>query len=166
VIFDRSWYDRAGVEYVMGIHSKAEHQRYLKVCPGFEAYAADGGIVLVRFWPEVSDAEPKRRFEAPIHDRLPQRKPSPTGRCSRSRWFEYSRAPDVMLEATDAEYAPRYIVPSDAKRRAPQRIAHLLGLVPYEKLPRKKVQLPERSTRGACDDQATPQGRRFVKPKF
>jgi polyphosphate kinase 2 (PPK2 family) len=115
----------------------------------------------------VSDAEQKRRFEARINDPLRQWKLSPTDLCSRSRWFEYSRARDTMLEATDTQYAPWYIVPSDDKRRARLNcISHLLGLVPYEKLPRKKVQLPEPSTRHAYDDRATLEGRRFVKPRY
>jgi polyphosphate kinase 2 (PPK2 family) len=115
----------------------------------------------------VSDAEQKRRFEARIHDPLRQWKLSPTDLCSRSRWFEYSRARDIMLEATDTEYAPWYIVPSDDKRRARLNcIAHLLGLIPYEKLPRKNVQLPDRSTPDAYDDRATLEGRRFVKPRY
>ena len=166
VIFDRSWYNRAGVEYVMGFCSKAEHQRFLKVCPEFEMHVVDDGILLVKFWLEVSDAEQKRRFEARINDPLRQWKLSPTDLCSRSRWFEYSRARDIMLEATDTEYAPWYIVPSDDKRRARlDCISHLLGLIPYKKLPRKKVQLPQRSTRDAYDDRATLAGRRFVKPR-
>jgi polyphosphate kinase 2 len=167
VIFDRSWYNRAGVEYVMGFCTKAEHQRFLKVCPEFEMHVVDDGILLVKFWLEVSDAEQKRRFEARINDPLRQWKLSPTDLCSRSRWFEYSRARDIMLEATDTEYAPWYIVPSDDKRRARLNcISHLLGLVPYEKLPRKKVQLPERSIQDAYDDRATLEGRRFVKPRY
>ena len=167
VIFDRSWYSRAGVEYVMGFCSKAEHQRFLRVCPEFEMYIVDDGILLVKFWLEVSEAEQKRRFEARINDPLRQWKLSPTDLCSRSRWFEYSRARDIMLEATDTEYAPWYIVPSDDKRRARLNcISHLLGLIPYKKLPRKNVQLPQRSTRDAYDDRATLEGRRFVKPRY
>ena len=167
VIFDRSWYNRAGVEYVMGFCSKAEHQRFLKVCPEFEMHVVDDGILLVKFWLEVSDAEQKRRFEARSNDPLRQWKLSPTDLCSRSRWFEYSRARDIMLEATDTEHAPWCIVPSDDKRRARLNcISHLLGLIPYKKLPRKKVQLPQRSTRDAYDDLATLEGRRFVKPRY
>jgi polyphosphate kinase 2 len=167
VIFDRSWYNRAGVEYVMGFCSKAEHQRFLKVCPEFELHVVDDGILLVKFWLEVSEEEQKRRFEARINDPLRQWKLSPTDLCSRSRWFEYSRARDIMFEATDTEYAPWYIVPSDDKRRARLNcISHLLGLIPYENLPRKDVQLPERSTQDAYDDRATLEGRRFVKPRY
>jgi polyphosphate kinase 2 len=167
VIFDRSWYNRAGVEYVMGFCSKAEHQRFLKVCPEFELHVVDDGILLVKFWLEVSDVEQKRRFEARINDPLRQWKLSPTDLCSRSRWFEYSRARDIMLEATDTEYAPWYIVPSDDKRRARLNcISHLLGLIPYKELPRKNVELPERSMDDAYDDRATLDGRKFVKPRY
>jgi polyphosphate kinase 2 len=167
VIFDRSWYNRAGVEYVMGFCSKAEHQRFLKVCPEFELHVVDDGILLIKYWLEVSDAEQKRRFEARINDPLRQWKLSPTDLCSRRKWFEYSRARDVMLEATDTEYAPWCILPSDDKRRARLNcIAHLLRLIPYKKLPQKKVQVPERSTRDKYDDRATLEGRRFVKPRY
>jgi len=163
VIFDRSWYNRAGVENVMGFCTKAQHQRFLKVCPEFEQYLVDDGILLVKYWLEVSDEEQKRRFETRITDPLRQWKLSPTDLCSRSRWFEYSRARDTMLEATDTEYAPWYIVPSDDKRRARLNcISHLLGLIPYKKLPRKELKLPRRSKKGAYNDRATLKGRRFV----
>src|SRR5262245_49585901 len=167
VIFDRSWYNRAGVEYVLGFCTKAQHQRFLVVCPEFEKYVVDDGILLIKFWLEVSEAEQLRRFEARINDPLRQWKLSPTDLWSRSRWFEYSRARDIMLEATDTEYAPWYIVASDDKRRDRLNcISHLLGLIPYKKLPRKNVQLPQRSTRDAYDDRATLEGRRFVKPRY
>jgi polyphosphate kinase 2 len=167
VIFDRSWYNRAGVEHVLGFCSKAQHRRFLEVCPEFEKYVVDDGILLVKFWMEVSDAEQKRRFEARINDPLRQWKLSPTDLCSRSKWFEYSRARDQMLEATDTKYAPWYIVPSDDKRRARLNcISHLLDLIPYRKLRRKKVRLPRRSMRGAYDDRATLRGRKFVSAKY
>ena len=118
VIFDRSWYNRAGIEYVMGFCSEAQHQRFLKVCPEFEQYVVDDGILLVKFWLEVSDEEQKRRFEARITDPLRQWKLSPTDLYARSRWFEYSRTRDIMLEATDTEFAPWYIIPSGSVRRA------------------------------------------------
>jgi polyphosphate kinase 2 len=167
VIFDRSWYNRAGVEYVLGFCTKAQHQRFLKVCPEFELYVVDDGIKLIKYWLEVSDEEQKRRFEARITDPLRQWKLSPTDLCSRSRWFEYSRARDKMLEATDTEFAPWYIVPSDDKRRARLNcIRHLLTLIPYKKVPREKVKLPKRSKEEAYDDQATLKGRRFVPDKY
>ena len=167
VIFDRSWYNRAGVEYVMGFCSKAQHRRFLEVCPEFERYVVDDGILLVKFWLEVSDAEQKRRFEARIADPLRQWKLSPMDLCSRSKWFEYSRARDIMLEATDTEFAPWYIVRSDDKRRARLNcISHLLGLIPYKKLRRKNVKLPKRLIKDAYDDQATLEGRHFVEKRY
>src|SRR5262249_4422061 len=167
VIFDRSWYNRAGVEYVMGFCSKAEHKRFLKVCPEFELYLVDDGVLLIKFWLEVGEAEQKRRFLARIDDPLRQWKLSPTDLCSRSRWFEYSRARDIMLEATDMKYAPWCIVPSDDKRRARLNcISHLLGLIPYNKLPRKKVRVPERSMKDAYDDTGSLAGRQFVEAKY
>src|SRR5215475_15867682 len=166
VIFDRSWYNRAGVEYVLGFCTKAQHRRFLITCPEFERYLVDDGIVLVKYWLEVSDLEQKRRFEARINDPLRQWKLSPTDLYSRSRWFEYSRARDVMLEATDTKFAPWYIVPADDKRRARLAcIGHLLSLIPYTKRARKKVKLPRRSMKGAYDDVATLAGRRFVTGK-
>jgi len=167
VIFDRSWYNRAGVENVMGFCSNAQHRRFLEVCPEFERYIVDDGILLIKFWMEVSDEEQKRRFEARINDPLRQWKLSPTDLCSRSRWFEYSRARDMMLKATDTKFAPWYIVPSDDKKRARLNcISHLLGLIPYKKLPPKKVKLPKRSTQGAYNDRASLKGRRFVEARF
>jgi polyphosphate kinase len=167
VIFDRSWYNRAGVEYVLGFCSKAQHERFLKVCPEFEQYVVDDGIKLIKYWLEVSEPEQKRRFEARITDPLRQWKLSPTDLCSRSRWFDYSRARDVMLEATDTEFAPWYIVPSDDKRRARLNcISHLLSLIPYKKVSREKIKLPKRSKQGTYDDEATLRIRRFVPAKY
>jgi polyphosphate kinase 2 len=167
VIFDRSWYNRAGIEYVMGFCSKAQHERFLKVCPEFELYAVDDGIRLIKYWLEVSELEQKRRFEARITDPLRQWKLSPTDLCSRTKWFEYSRARDLMFDATDTDYAPWYVVPADDKRRARLNcISHLLGLIPYERMPRKKVKLPERSMDDAYDDRATLEGRRFVDARY
>jgi polyphosphate kinase 2 len=167
VIFDRSWYNRAGVEYVMGFCTKAQHRRFLLVCPEFEQYIVDDGIILIKFWLEVSDEEQKRRFAARIEDPLRQWKLSPTDLCSRTRWFEYSRARDLMFKATDTKFAPWYIVPSDDKQRARLNcIRHLLRMIPYKKLPAKKVKLPERSMQGAYDDRASLNGRRFVEAKY
>jgi polyphosphate kinase 2 len=163
VIFDRSWYNRAGVEYVMGFCTEAQHRRFLQVCPEFELYVVDDGIVLIKYWLEVGDEEQRRRFEARIDDPLRQWKLSPTDICSRSRWFEYSRARDTMFEATNTKYAPWYVIRSDDKRRARLNcIRHLLGQIPYNKLPQEKVKLPERSTEGAYDDMASLVGLQFV----
>jgi polyphosphate kinase 2 len=167
VIFDRSWYNRAGVEKVMGFCSKAQYRRFLEVCPEFERYIVDDGILLIKFWLEVSDEEQKKRFEARIEDPLRQWKLSPTDLASRSKWYEYSKARDTMLEATDTDFAPWYIVPSDDKERARLNcIHHLLGLIDYKKVPREKVKLPGRSSKGAYDDRASLKGRRFVASKF
>jgi polyphosphate kinase 2 len=167
VIFDRSWYNRAGVEYVMGFCTKEQHRTFLDNCPVFERYIVDGGIQLIKFWMEVSDAEQKRRFEARIDDPLRQWKLSPMDLPSRSKWFEYSKARDMMLKATDTKHAPWYIVPSDDKRRARLNcISQLLALIPHWKVKRKKVDLPRRSMKGAYDDRASLKGRRFVKDKF
>jgi polyphosphate kinase len=163
VIFDRSWYNRAGVEYVMGFCTAEEHRRFLELCPLVEKYVVDGGIQLIKIWLEVSNKEQKRRFEARIEDPLRQWKLSPMDLPSRERWFEYSRARDMMLKATDTKYAPWYILRSDDKRRARLAcIAHLLKLIPYKKVPRETVKLPKRSKKGAYDDLSSLRGRRFV----
>ncbi len=167
VIFDRSWYNRAGVEYVMGFCTEAQHRRFLEVCPEFELFIVDEGILLIKYWLEVSDAEQKRRFEARIHDPLRQWKLSPTDLCSRSRWYEYSRARDTMLEATDKKYAPWNVVRSDDKRRARLNcIRHLLDAIPYEKVEREKALLPKRSTEFEYDDLASLKGLRFVPDRY
>jgi polyphosphate kinase 2 len=163
VIFDRSWYNRAGVEYVMGFCSKEQHKRFLALCPQMEKYMVDGGIILVKFWLEVSDKEQKRRFEARITDPLRQWKLSPMDLPSRSKWYEYSRARDLMLKATDTKWAPWRVLHSDDKKRARLNcIAELLELIPHKKLPREKIKLPERDMKGAYNDQAPLKGRKFV----
>jgi polyphosphate kinase 2 (PPK2 family) len=163
VIFDRSWYNRAGVEYVMGFCTRAQRDRFLELCPQVEKFIVEGGIILVKFWLEVSDKEQKRRFEARIEDPMRQWKLSPMDLPSRERWFQYSRARDAMLAATDTEHAPWYIVPSDDKKAARLNcIAQLLKLIPYERVPREKIKLPKRSTKGAYDDAAPLEGRKFV----
>ena len=167
VIFDRSWYNRAGVEYVMGFCSEKEHRRFLELCPELERYIVDAGMILVKFWLEVSNEEQERRFAARIEDPLRQWKLSPVDLPSRERWYDYSRARDQMLDATDTDFAPWHIARSDDKKRARLNcISHLLSLIPYEKIPRKNVKLPKRSTKGAYDDQASLQGRRFVLEKY
>jgi polyphosphate kinase 2 len=167
IIFDRSWYNRAGVEYVMGFCSREQHRRFLELCPVFERYVTASGIMLLKFWLEVSNEEQERRFQARIDDPLRQWKLSTMDLPSRVRWYEYSRARDMMLEATDTEAAPWHVVRTDDKKRGRLNcIAHLLSLISYEEAPREKVTLPERSTKGAYDDQATLKGRRFVPEKY
>jgi polyphosphate kinase len=167
VIFDRSWYNRAGVEYVMGFCTKEQRKQFLKLCPSVEKYIVDGGIHIIKIWLEVSDEEQKRRFEARLHDPLRQWKLSPMDLPSRSKWFEYSRARDVMLAATDTKHAPWYILNSDDKRRARLNcIRHLLSLIPYKDVPREKVKVPKRATKGAYDDKSSLKGRKFVPEKY
>ena len=167
VIFDRSWYNRAGVEYVMGFCSPEQHKRFLQLCPVVEKYIVDSGIVLIKIWLEVSDKEQKRRFEARIDDPLRQWKLSPMDLPSRSKWFDYSRARDKMLDATDTPWAPWYILRSDDKKRARLNgIRHILKLLPYKKVPRDKVKLPKRSMKHAYDDQESLKRRKFVEEKY
>ena len=164
VIFDRSWYNRAGVEYVMGFCTEAQHRRFLVLCPQFEHAIVDDGIILVKFWLEVSDEEQERRFKARIKDPLRQWKLSPMDLASRSKWYEYSRARDVMLKATDTDFAPWIIVPSDDKKRARLNcIRHLLKTIPHKDAPRTKIKLPKRSTKGGYDDVASLKGLQFVE---
>jgi polyphosphate kinase len=167
VIFDRSWYNRAGVEYVMGFCTDKQHQRFLELCPQIEKFLIEGGTTLVKIWMEVSNDEQKRRFEARIKDPLRQWKLSPMDLPSRKRWYDYSRARDVMLKKTDTRIAPWYIVRSDNKRTARlNTISHLLSLIPYKKLSQEKVKLPGRSTKDAYDDDASIARRRFVKERY
>lgn len=167
VIFDRSWYNRAGVEYVMGFCSKEQHRDFLAICPEVEKYIVNAGIKLVKIWLEVSDKEQKRRFEARIDDPLRQWKLSPMDLPSRQKWFEYSLARDMMLKATDTKWAPWYILRSDDKKRARLNcIRHILDRLPYKKVPRDKIKLPDRSMKHAYDDQASIKKRKFVPEKF
>ena len=167
VIFDRSWYNRAGVEYVMGFCSKEDRRRFLELCPLVEKFVVDSGIQLIKIWLEVGDKEQKRRFEARIDDPLRQWKLSPMDLPSRERWFDYSRARDKMLDATDTKHAPWYILRSDDKRRARLNcITHLLEQIPYKKVTREKVKLPKRAEKRAYDDEASLKGRKFVRERY
>jgi polyphosphate kinase 2 len=167
IIFDRSWYNRAGVEYVMGFCTKEQHRRFLSLCPQMEKYIVDAGIRLIKIWLEVGEDEQERRFAARIDDPLRQWKLSPMDIASYGRWYDYSRARDMMLEATDSEHAPWHIVRSNDKRRARLNgISHILSLIPYKKIPRTKVKLPKRSSKGRYDDQASLKGRKFVAESY
>ena len=163
VIFDRSWYNRAGVERVMGFCSDEQYERFMKLCPVMEKWIVDGGIMLLKFWLEVGNEEQERRFRARMDDPLRQWKLSPMDLPSRAKWFEYSLARDAMLKATDTKHAPWNIVRSDDKKRARlNTIAHLLKLIPYKKIDRPKVRLPERSKKHSYDDEATLARRKFI----
>jgi polyphosphate kinase 2 len=163
VIFDRSWYNRAGVEHVMGFCTDAQYKRFLQLTPLFEKHVVDGGIILIKYWLEVGNKEQQRRFEARIKDPLRQWKLSPMDLPSRAKWFEYSRARDAMLKATDTREAPWHIVRSDDKKRARLNlIAHLLDRIPHKRIKHPKVALPDRSRKLAYDDESSLVRRKFV----
>ena len=167
VIFDRSWYNRAGVEYVMGFCREDEHERFLSLCPQVEKYVVDGGIILIKLWLEVGMDEQERRFKARIEDPLRQWKLSPMDTESYRRWYDYSRARDVMFEATDSKHAPWRVIRSDDKRRARLNcIAHLLDSIPFKPQPHDLVRLPKRSRKGRYDDQASLRGMTFVTERY
>jgi polyphosphate kinase 2 len=167
VIFDRSWYNRAGVEYVLGFCTPEQRDRFLEVVPGFEKNMLESGIILLKYWLEVSNEEQARRFQARIDDPLRQWKLSKTDLPSREKWYEYSRARDAMFKATDSKDTPWFIVPSDDKKRARLNVIHhLLQQIPYRKVPREKVKLAGRSKKNAYDDQASLKGRRFVAARY
>jgi polyphosphate kinase 2 len=167
VIFDRSWYNRAGIEHVMGFCTEREYERFLQLCPSIEELIVGNGIQLIKLWLEVGQEEQERRMTARIDDPLRQWKLSPMDAESWPRWYEYSRARDRMFEASDTEVAPWFILRSDDKRRARLNcIDHILRLVPYESVPHENVKLPKRWTKHRYDDQATLQGRRFVTEKY
>jgi polyphosphate kinase 2 len=145
VIFDRSWYNRAGVERVMGFCSEDDVKRFLKAVPEVEKAIVDSGVILIKYWLEVSEEEQTRRLESRIEDGRKIWKLSPMDLKSYSRWYDYSRARDEMFEKTDTPHAPWYVARSDDKRRARLNIiAHLLDTIPYKQAPREKVKLPKR----------------------
>ncbi len=151
----------------MGFCTEEQHKRFLELCPTVEKYIVDGGIQLIKFWLEVGDKEQKRRFEARINDPLRQWKLSPMDLPSRSQWYDYSKARDLMLDATDTAHAPWNILHSDDKRRARLNcISHLLSLIPYKEVKQPKIKLPKRSEKGAYDDQASMKGRNRVPEKY
>ena len=167
VIFDRSWYNRAGVEYVMGFCTDDEHDRFLTLCPQIEKYIVDGGIILIKLWLEVGMDEQERRFRARIDDPMRQWKLSPMDIESYRQWYAYSRARDLMLKKTSSQYAPWHIIRSDDKRRARLNcIAHLLKSIPFKRLSHRKVRLPTRSRKGRYNDQAPLRGMRFVAEQY
>ena len=167
VIFDRSWYNRAGVEHVMGFCTDGQYRQFLKLCPTVEKYITDAGIILIKYWLEVGQKEQQRRFEARLKDPLRQWKLSPMDLESFRRWYDYSRARDRMLEATDSKHAPWYLVRSDDKRKARLNcISHLLSLIPYKKVPREKIKLPKRGEKHGYNDQASIKGRKFISEKY
>src|SRR5262245_64045173 len=151
----------------MGFCRKGQHVRFLDLCPLMEKYMVDGGTILIKYWLEVGKEEQERRFKARIKDPLRQWKLSPMDTESFRRWYEYSRARDLMLKATDTKHAPWYVVRSNDKRRARLNcISHILRLIPYKKMKGSKTKLPKRSQKGKYDDQATLKGRNFVLERY
>jgi polyphosphate kinase 2 len=148
VLFDRSWYNRAGVEIVMGFCTEEEHREFLRSCPEFERMLVRSGIILIKYWFSVSDEEQERRFQYRIKDRTKRWKLSDMDLQSRARWIEYSKAKDIMFAHTDIKQAPWYVVNADNKRRARLNcISHLLSMIPYKDIKPKPIKLPPRQKR-------------------
>jgi polyphosphate kinase len=167
ILFDRSWYNRAGVENVMGFVSPKEVKQFLTAVPEIEKYIVEAGIILLKFWLEVGQDEQEKRFLARINDPVRQWKLSPMDLESYRRWYEYSRARDAMLKATDVSFARWRIVPTDDKRRARLNcISEILRRIPYKKVSRPKVKLPKRSKKDQYDDRAALRGRTFISQKY
>ena len=167
VIFDRSGYNRAGVEYVMGFCSKEEHTRFLQLAPEVEKYIVDAGIILIKYWLEAGMEEQEKRFTARIDDPLRQWKLSPMDLESYRRWYDYSKARDLMLKATISKHARWFVVRSEDKRRARLNcISHLLKTIPYKRVTPERVKLPKRSEKGQYNDQASLRRMKFVPERY
>jgi polyphosphate kinase 2 len=163
VVFDRSWYNRAGVERVMGFCSDDQADRFLQVVPGFEAEIIQDGIILLKYWLEVSSKEQEKRFKDRIKRPEKQWKLSGMDLEARRRWYAYSRARDIMMDATDTEFSPWNVVPSDDKRAAHLNcLSHILQQIPYEPLGQSIVTLPKRNRNEAYDDKESMKKRRYV----
>ena len=167
VIFDRSWYNRLGVEYVMGFCTKEQHARFLENCPEMEKYLVEGGIQLIKIWLESSDKEQKRRFEARMEDPLRQWKLSPMDLPSRTKWFEYSRARDLMLKATDTKHAP-VVHPAFGRQeaRAPQLHPPHPEPHPLQESAAREGQAAQALDEGRLRRPGLAQGRKFVPEKY
>ncbi len=145
ILFDRSWYNRAGVERVMGFCSDEEYREFLRSCPEFERMLVRSGIVLIKYWFSISDDEQERRFQSRIHDATKRWKLSPMDVLSRARWVDYSKAKDDMFAYTDIKQAPWFVVHADDKKRARLNcISHLLNYIPYQELQHDQIELPAR----------------------
>jgi polyphosphate kinase 2 len=165
VIFDRSWYNRAGVERVMGFTPEAQVRKFLDTAPLLEKAMVNSGIVLLKYWLEVSEDEQSRRLKERANDARKIWKLTPMDLASYSRWYDYSRARDDMFAATDTSHAPWYVARTDDKRRARLNIIqHILDHVPYEEMPRKKVKFPDRQKRGGYVEPEHPY--RYVGEKY
>jgi polyphosphate kinase 2 len=167
VIFDRSWYNRAGVERVMGFCTDEQYVRFLQYTPIFESMIVEAGIQLIKYWLDTSMEEQERRFKQRINDPRKIWKLSPMDVESYRRWYDYSQARDDMFLATDKDYTPWYIVPADDKKRARLNcISHFLSLIPYEDVTPDKVKLGKRDLSKKYDDTLSPDKRRFIPQKY
>ncbi len=167
VLFDRSWYNRLGVERVMGFCTDEEYDRFRRNVSEYEHALVEDGVILVKYWLSVGSEEQERRFHKRIEDPMRQWKLSPMDTEARRRWYDYSRARDAMLEASDTDFAPWYIVHSTDKKRARLNcISHFLSLIPYEDVPRDEVKLPHRDESDAYDDVESLAARRTVPEKY
>ena len=167
VIFDRSWYNRTGVERVMNLCTEDQLKRFLQITPNVERTIVDSGVILLKYWLEVSQEEQTRRLESRIADGRKIWKLSPMDVESYSRWYDYSRARDDMFAATDTAWAPWFVIRSDDKKRARLNIiSHLLSKIDYEETPREKIKLPKRSDKRVYDDQSPIESRNLVPEKF
>ena len=167
VIFDRSWYNRAGVERVMGFTKEKQVERFLEDVPKFERWLVESGVILIKLWLEVSKKEQDRRLEARIDDPLKQWKLSPMDLKSYTKWYDYSRARDEMFAATSREPAPWYVIHSDDKKRARlNAIAHILSLIPYHKIKHDKVKLPKRSNKNRYKDELPADQVKLVRERY
>ena len=167
VIFDRSWYNRAGVERVMGFTKEEDVERFLENVPKFERWLVESGVIIIKLWLEVSKKEQDRRLEARIDDPVKQWKLSPMDLKSYTKWYDYSRARDEMFAATSREPAPWYVIHSDDKKRARlNAIAHILSLIPYHKIKRDKVKLPKRSNKNKYKDDLPARQVKLVRERY
>lgn len=167
VLFDRSWYNRAGIEHVLGFCTDEQYQRFIHTCGMFEKALVDDGIILIKYWLTVSHKIQIERFTQRIEDPLKQWKLSPTDLESVRRWYDYSRARDAMFDTTDTPHAPWYIVKSDVKRKARLNcIRHLLDQIPYEEIPVDSVEIPERDEHDQYDDVTSLHERSFVHDHY
>ena len=156
ILFDRSWYNRAGVEHVMGFCTKEEYDEFMRTCPEFERMLIRSGIILIKYWFSVSDEEQERRFQARLDNPTKRWKLSPMDLQSREKWVEYSKAKDEMFRYTDTKQSPWFVVPADNKKRARLNcISHLLSMIPYKEVKQDKIKLsPRREDEG------------YVRPPF
>jgi len=167
VIFDRSWYNRAGVERVMGFTKEKQVERFLEDVPKFERWLVESGVILIKLWLEVSKKEQDRRLEARIDDPLKQWKLSPMDLKSYTKWYDYSRARDAMFAATSHKPAPWYVIRSDDKKRSRlNAIAHILSLIPYHKIKNDKVKLPKRSDKNRYKDELPADQVKLVRERY